>query len=146
MKGFGVIKKKEVVNLIAMKMATDTDVFNLVLDVYNKYQESERDGVDYIFDLNKKEDLIVCIKGGLTARMIQELVDNLDENDKHYTHYTQYFYFGCNYPTPISIKFEDLKTNLYNYLDEIVDYIIAYPFDNDCRDLILNLIIGLKFA
>jgi hypothetical protein len=140
MKGFGVIKKKEVVNLIAMKMATDTDFFNLVLDVYNKYQESERDGVDYIFDINKKEDLIACIKGGLTARMIQELVNNLDDG------FTQYFYFGCNYPTPIPIKFRDLKTNLYNYLDEIVDYIIAYPFDNACRDLILNLIIGLKFA
>lgn len=135
MKGFDVIKKKEIVNLIAMKMATNTDVFNLVLDVYNKYQESERDGVDYIFDINKKEDLIACIKGGLTARMIQELVDNLDN------HYTQYFYFGCNYPTPIPIKFKDLKINLYNYLDEIVDYIIAYPFDNDCRDLIVNLIL-----
>ena len=140
MKRFDVIKKNEVVNLIAMKMATDTDIFNLVLDVYNKYQESERDGVDYIFDLNNKEDLIACIKGGLTARMIQELVNNLDDD------FTQYFYFGCNYPTPISIKFTDLKTNLYNYLDEIVDYIIAYPFDNACRDLILNLIIGLKFA
>ncbi len=140
MKGFDVIKKKEVVNLTAMKMATDTDIFNLVLDVYNKYQESERDGVDYIFDLNKKEDLIACIKGGLTARMIQELVDNLDDG------FTQYFYFGCNYPTPIPIKFKDLKTNLYNYLDEIVDYIIAYPFDNACRDLILNLIIAQKLA
>lgn len=140
MKRFDVIKKNEVVNLIAMKMASDTDIFNLVLDVYNKYQESERDGADYIFDLNKKEDLIVCIKGGLTARMIQELVNNLDDG------FTQYFYFGYNYPTPISIKFKDLKTNLYNYLDEIVDYIIAYPFDNACRDLILNLIIGLKFA
>ena len=140
MKRFDVIKKNEVVNLIAMKMATDTNVFNLVLDIYNKYQESERDGVDYIFDLNNKEDLIACIKGGLTARMIQELVNNLDDD------FTQYFYFGCNYPTPIPIKFKDLKTNLYNYLDEIVDYIIAYPFDNACRDLILNLIIGLKFA
>lgn len=140
MKRFDVIKKNEVVNLIAMKMASDTDIFNLVLDVYNKYQESERDGADYIFDLNKKEDLIVCIKGGLTARMMQELVNKLDDG------FTQYFYFGYNYPTPISIKFKDLKTNLYNYLDEIVDYIIAYPFDNACRDLILNLIIGLKFA
>lgn len=140
MKGFDFIKKKEVVNLIAMKMATDTDIFNLVLDVYNKYQENERDGVDYIFDINNKEDLIACIKGGLTARMIQELVDNLDDD------FTQYFYFGCNYPTPIPIKFEDLKTNLSNYLDEIVDYIIAYPFDNSCRDLMLNLIIGQKIA
>ena len=88
MKRFDVIKKNEVVNLIAMKMATDTDIFNLVLDVYNKYQENERDGVDYIFDINKKEDLIACIKGGLTARMIQELVNNLDNG------FTQYFYFG----------------------------------------------------
>jgi hypothetical protein len=134
MKGFDVIKKNEVVNLITMKMAIDTDIFNLVLDVYNEYQENERDGVDYIFDLNNKEDLNVCIKGGLTARMIQKLVDNLDDG------FTQYFYFGCNYPTPISIKFKDLKTNLYNYLDELVDYIIAYPFEGACRKLYTILI------
>ena len=137
MKGFDVIKKKAIVNQLAMTMATDTDIFNLVLDVYNEYQESERDGVDYIFDLNKKEDLIVCIKGGLTARMVQKLVNKLDDG------FTQYFYFGCNYPTPISIKFKDLKTNLYNYLDEIVDYIIAYPFEGACRKLYTILITNL---
>ena len=137
MKGFDVIKKKEIANLLAMKMATDSDIFNLVLDVYNEYQESERDGADYIFDLNKKEDLIVCIKGGLTARMVQELVNKLDGG------FTQYFYFGCNYPTPISIKFKDLKLNLSNYLDELVDYIIAYPFEGACRELYTILITNL---
>lgn len=137
MKGFDVIKKKEIANQLAMTMATDTDIFNLVLDVYNEYQESERDGVDYIFDLNKKEDLITCIKGGLTARMIQELGDNLDK------HYTQYFYFGCNHPIPNSILFEDLKLNLYSYLDELVDYIIAYPFEGACRKLYTILITNL---
>lgn len=137
MKGFDVIKKKEIANLLAMKMAADSDIFNLVLDVYNEYQESERDGADYIFDLNKKEDLIVCIKGGLTARMVQELVNKLDNG------FTQYFYFGCNHPTPISILFEDLKLNLYSYLDELVDYIIAYPFDGACRKLYTILITNL---
>lgn len=137
MKGFDVIKKKEIANLLAMKMATDSDIFNLVLDVYNEYQESERDGADYIFDLNKKEDLIVCIKGGLTARMVQELVNKLDGG------FTQYFYFGYNYPTPISIKFKDLKLNLSNYLDELVDYIIAYPFEGACRELYTILITNL---
>ena len=137
MKGFDVIKKKEIANLLAMKMATDSDIFNLVLDVYNEYQESERDGADYIFDLNKKEDLIVCIKGGLTARMVQELVTKLDDG------FTQYFYFGYNYPTSISIKFKDLKLNLSNYLDELVDYIIAYPFEGACRELYTILITNL---
>lgn len=137
MKGFDVIKKNEIVNLLAMTMATDTDVFNLVLDVYNEYQESERDGADYIFDINKKEDLIACIKGGLTARMIQKLVDKLDNG------FTQYFYFGYNYPNPISIKFKDLKINLYNYLDELVDYIMAYPFEGACRKLYTILITNL---
>ena len=137
MKGFDVIKKKEIANLLAMKMATDSDIFNLVLDVYNEYQESERDGADYIFDLNKKEDLIVCIKGGLTARMVQELVNKLDDG------FTQYFYFGYNYPTSISIKFKDLKLNLSNYLDELVDYIIAYPFEGACRELYTILITNL---
>ena len=137
MKGFDVIKKEEIINLLAIKMATDTDIFNLVLDVYNEYQESERDGADYIFDLNKKEDLIVCIKGGLTARMVQELVNKLDDG------FTQYFYFGYNHPTPIPIKFKNLKLNLYKYLDELVDYIIAYPFDSACRKLYTILITNL---
>jgi hypothetical protein len=137
MKGFDIIKKKEIVNQLAMTMATDNDIFNLVLDIYNEYQESERDGVDYIFDINNKEDLITCIKGGLTPRMIQNLVNKLDDD------FTQYFYFGYNYPTPISIKFKDLKTNLYNYLDELVDYIIAYPFEGACRKLYTILITNL---
>ena len=137
MKGFDVIKKEEIINLLAIKMATDTDIFNLVLDVYNEYQESERDGADYIFDLNKKEDLIVCIKGGLTARMVPELVNKLDDG------FTQYFYFGYNHPTPIPIKFKNLKLNLYKYLDELVDYIIAYPFDSACRKLYTILITNL---
>lgn len=137
MKGFDVIKKKEIVNQLAITMATDTDIFNLVLDVYNEYQESERDGADYIFDLNKKEDLIVCIKGGLTARMVQKLVNKLDDD------FTQYFYFGYNYPTPISIKFKDLKSDLYNHLDELVDYIIAYPFEGACRKLYTFLVTNL---
>jgi hypothetical protein len=109
----------------------------LVLDVYNEYQESERDSADYIFDINKKEDLITCIKGGLTARMIQKLVNKLDNG------FSQYFYFGYNYPTPISIKFKDLKTNLCNYLDELVDYIVTYPFEGACRKLYTILITNL---
>ena len=42
----------------------------IVLKAYNDFQESERDGVDYIFDLNNREDLKCCVEGGMTAQEI----------------------------------------------------------------------------
>ena len=45
-------------------------VLKMVLAAYNDYQESERDGVDYIFDIENTNDLKCCIDGGMTAKAI----------------------------------------------------------------------------
>jgi hypothetical protein len=134
MKEFIAIKKKDLVNFLAMRMSIDNNIFNLVFDVYNEYQESERDGVDYIFNMNNKDDLIACIKGGLTAEHIHGMIENIKRG------YTNFFYYGINHPIPEQITFKELKTNLIAYLDEIVDYIIAYPFEGACRKLYTLLI------
>ena len=136
MKEFASITKQHLVKILAMKMNNDYNIFNLVLKAYNEFQESEHDGLDYIHCLDSKDDLIACIKGGLTAEHIHEMV----ANNTMGLNYSRFFFYGTNHPIPEQITFNQLKTNLIVYLDEIVDYIIAYPFNGACRELYTILI------
>ena len=95
----------------------------LVLNAYNTYQEEERDGVDYIFNINNPEDLKCCIEGGMTARQVAWLYDQSQVNT------TPFFYFGVNHekPKPIA-NWEALIINLINWLDNILPCVLAYPY------------------
>ena len=134
MKEFTAIKKQDLVNILAMEMGIDYKVFNLVIDAYNEFQESERDGVDYIFNMDNKDDLITCIKGGLTPEHIHEMVKKIKRGN------TNFFFYGINHPIPEQLTFSGLKLQLTAYLNEIVDFVIAYPFDGACRELYTILI------
>ena len=131
---FITIKKQDLVNVLATRMNSENEIFNLIFDVYNEYQESERDGVDYVFNLDNTKDLIACIKGGLTPEHIHGMVE------KKRRGYTNLFHFGCNHPIPEQLTHNALKLLLTAYLDEIIDYTIAYPFDGACRKLYTILI------
>ena len=98
-------------------------LFDLVLNAYNTYQEEERDSVDYIFDINKQEDLKCCIEGGMTAKEVAWLYEQSQINT------TPLFYFGVNYqhPQPIA-NYKVLVTNLINWLDDILPCVLAYPY------------------
>ena len=48
-------------------------VLKMVLAAYNDFQEAERDGVDYIFDVENTDDLKCCIDGGMSAKEIAGL-------------------------------------------------------------------------
>ena len=136
MKDFATIKKSDLVNVLTMKMSVNIKIFNLILKAYNEFQESEHDGLDYIHCLDNKDDLIACIKGGLTPEHIHQMVTYNAMGLK----YTRYFFYGTNHPEPEQLTFNELSTNLRSYLDEIVDYIVAYPFDGACRELYTILI------
>ena len=99
------------------------ELLKLVLNAYNTYQEEERDGVDYIFDINKQEDLKCCIEGGMTAKEVAWLYEQSQVNT------TPFFYFGVNYqqPKPIA-NYKALVTNLINWLDDILPCVLAYPY------------------
>ena len=98
-------------------------VLKMVLAVYNDYQKSERDGVDYIFDIENTDDLKCCIEGGMTAKEIGGLY--LGSHSQH----LRYFYFGCNHPTPQPIaNWETLRQQLVSYLPELITEVLAYPF------------------
>ena len=100
----------------------DREMIALVFDANNDYQESCRDGVDYIFDLNKQEDLKCCVDGGLTWKEIIELkeYDIFGKNP---------FFFGHNHTTPVQIKTEDeLIGELVTWVEDIVTEVIKTPY------------------
>ena len=107
----------------------DIHTINKLIDVYNTYQEEERDGVDYIFDLQNKEDLCTCIKGGLTAEEIAELVAKSLDNDGE--NYTTKFLFGCNHVSPYLLTHSVLISSLALHAVEIVDCMLQDPFCYD---------------
>lgn len=103
--------------------AEGDSILKMVLAAYNDYQESQRDGVDYIFDVENTDDLKCCIEGGMTAKEICDLY--LGSQSQH----LRYFYFGCNYPTPKPIaNWDALRLTLVAWLPDLISNVIAYPF------------------
>lgn len=103
------------------------NALQMVLDAYNSYQEEEREGVDYLFNINNKEDLITCIKGGMTSNEIAWLY-----TQSKVVNTTPLFYFGVNYETPKPVaNWESLIKNLIGWLDDILTNVIAYPYALD---------------
>lgn len=89
----------------------------LFLKAYNRFQEDERDGADYIFNLNEKDDLMICIDGGLKLNDIVSLAQQK----------ATYFMFGVNHTEPLPIKtMEELASILYAHANEVVTYALAY--------------------
>jgi hypothetical protein len=137
MKGFDTITKTEITTRIK-HMINHPEDYNLdmFLKAYNRWQEDEHNGVDYIFNINNPDDLIDCIKGGLTADEIGNFVR---------VYVTPNFLFGCNHKlTPLS-KTKIIKLIIDN-LDDIVDCIIAYPWVEEYRsiytDVVTNRLLG----
>ena len=118
--------------------------FKMLLAAYNDYQESERDGVDYIFDIENTEDVICCLKGGMTSKEVCSLF--LGSRGKH----SKYFLFGCNYEEAKAFSdYEDVAKNLIAWLDEVLAEVIAYPYSYDSyRELytwyVTDVLIGYK--
>lgn len=101
---------------------TGDDAFKIALNAYNRYQEDERDGVDYIFDITNKEDLIAMIDGGLTAVEIHDMVNRGQ----------RFFLFGCNYAYPTALNNHNVLENIYNTADDITRH--AFVYAEVCKD------------
>lgn len=136
------MNKKEALNNLVTIIAEETKRnlptnMNLILytlDAYNRYQEEERDGVDYIFSINNADDLKCCVEGGLTADEIAKIVNNVI-NKKCYT---PYFFFGVNHKSPKQIKdFKELTDQLIANVEEVVRKALAFPFIDGYKEFYL---------
>jgi len=108
------------------------DTAILVLNAYNRFQEKERDGVDYIFDIRKGEDLKCCIDGGMTAKEIAYINEKCTKTEKS----TPYFMFGQNHEqAEVITTWADLKRVLGVSLHEVVMYMLSDPYIDGYKEL-----------
>ena len=63
-----------VVDALKVCKIQHTDDFDLCLNAYNLWCESERDGVGYIFDISNKEDLKCLVENDVNATEIADMV------------------------------------------------------------------------
>lgn len=119
------MKNKEIWNLlctlmleIRKKMIEDYDTIkDDLLASYNFYQEEERDGSGYIFDIDNKEDIMTT---DLKMAEIYDIYKKCKEND------TKYFMFDENYKVKVFSDYDELKAQIVSYLDEIIEHIFCY--------------------
>ena len=111
-------------NVISAKSIND-DIIKNVLKAYNGYCENERNGIDYLFDINNNDDIKCVIDGGLGAADLAKLY----LNNGHRNNYTQYFFYDCNNNTPRNVvNLVELKVVLTSMLREIVVCMFKYPY------------------
>ena len=108
---------------IAHDLRNNTDgALDMVIDAYNRFQEDERDGVDYIFDITKQNDLKCMVDGGLNVTEIAWAWNKIKKEG-----ISSCFHFGCNYGGLEALgTLADLKRNLISWLDEFLPYVIMY--------------------
>lgn len=89
------------------------------IDIHNTYQENNHDCIDYIYDMNNKEDLASCVKGGMTIENIVNLYN---------TKKTQYFLLPLTETyTTQSMSVDMLLSTIFAYREEIVRDMLLFP-------------------
>ena len=116
----------EIVNDLQLTSCTDF-ILSTLFDAYNRYQEDERDSVDYMFNLENKDDIFACLNGGMTTNELQQLFSHKEKNG------VCYFMFGANYETPNIMTMQMVVNNIIGHLEDIVKCVIAYPFVKEYR-------------
>lgn len=115
---------------IAKDIRTDDKTFDMVFRAYNDFQENERMGVDYIFNIENKDDVIECLNCGLTTKDVAKLYNESQVNTTKYFFYHQY-----NHPTPEPITWENLRQLMVDELEAILYAVIAYPWVESYREI-----------
>lgn len=132
---------KELKNLIAgWLIMNDNKTFKLVLNAYNKYEEEEKYGVDYVFDITNTQDVKCCLDGGMSLEEVVEYYNAYNMGERY-----RYFRFGVNYPTATPIANRDkLARQMIDELDNILSCMFVYHDREGYKEL-YDEFIGLTF-
>lgn len=130
---------ENIINLIKVGMtrdinnASEINTLGLILNAYNRYQEDERDGANYMFKLFDQKDLqyLVC-KLNVGTTDISWAIDLLRGNKD----LVPLFYYGVGADGLVQVgTWDALRTNLINYLDEIISCVILYPWVDEYKEI-----------
>lgn len=103
------------------------NLLHIVLDAFNRYQESEHDGVDYLFHIENTDDVKCCIHGGMTTKEIAEVYNEYKDGRN-----AGYFFFGQNYDRAKPIKTRgELIDLLIGYLHDVLLRVVCYPYSSE---------------
>lgn len=115
----------------------DAEILGQVLNAYNRYQEDERDGADYIFDFNNPDDLKCMVSGGLTAQEIAWGIEFAKQNG-----YLPLYRFGDTTIENVNLTAVGNRSDLIRlmdaYLDTIIPYVILYPYVDEYKVIYLR--------
>jgi hypothetical protein len=114
--------KKEITEKLSNPLE-NYEFFKKVLEAYNRWNEDEKDGNRYIFDITNTEDVKCCLDGGLTIREVAELYNNSQCNK------SVYFFFGHDIESPL--PFADIK-GCAIYLTKMCDEFLPYVLCSNC--------------
>lgn len=113
----------------------DARIWNMVLKAYNRVEEDERDGIDYIFNLKEQEDLNCVVRGGLNAADIHKLYESSKQTG------TSFFFCGYNHSSPQNcLTFAQVDIQLKANLNSIVKFMLAYPFIEEYKTLYVEFV------
>lgn len=87
------------------------------LDFYNAYQESERDGVDYIFDLENKDDVAVLLANCEDMKEFRKLINSGQ----------RFCFSGVNYPSPKFVNENDIFECIRYYAFDLAAWMLCFP-------------------
>lgn len=87
------------------------------LDFYNAYQESERDGVDYIFDLENKDDVAVLLTNCENMKEFRELINSGQ----------RFCLSGVNYPSPKFVNADDIFEYIRCCAFDLAAWMLCFP-------------------
>jgi len=118
----------------------DERIFNIVLSAYNRHNESEHDGVDYVFDIKKAEDVRCVLGGGLSVDAICAIYNGFANGQT-----SRYFLYGQNYDKPAVFRdYDALVGFLGNALDEVITDIFLRQITTNEGALLYNEYIKFK--
>ena len=131
----------DMVNTDDRNVANNT--FNVLITAYNNWQEVEHCAVDYLFSLNKADDLICCIQGGLTAIEITQMCNKASSD----INASDYFLFGENYSMPKLLTNEQLASIINANLTKVITFVLHYGCESNTEEFrfIYNNYIAHRF-
>lgn len=133
-------------NIIAHELMDDNDpnnmkIFPTFLKAYNMWQEDTQDGVDYIFDITDKQDVIDLLKGDFSVGGITSIYNG----QEHQAH-TRYFRYGQNYELPMAFRtMKELKEYLAKETKWVIIHLFLFRNDTEEYKTIFDIYVGKLF-
>lgn len=118
----------------------NAEKISVFMKAYNRYQEDERDGSDYLFDITNKDDLKFLVEKELVdASVISEIVVGYREQNKE----KFFFLKGKNEFSQVE-SFVNLTAFLKHFVEDVVTCALKYVARcKEYQDLYEHYLVGI---